>query len=64
MLITEKELCEILKVDRSFLYACRLSGLPFKRLGKKIIRYDLSSVLVWFDENSAKVVNCCEEKVM
>lgn len=64
MLITEKELCEILKVDRSFLYSCRLSGLPFKRLGKKIVRYELSSVLAWFDENSSKVVNCCEKEIM
>ncbi len=62
VLITEKELCEILKVDRSFLYLCRLNGLPFIRLGKKLIRYELNSVLNWYERNSEKVVNLYEKK--
>lgn len=64
VLITEKELCEILKVDRSFLYLCRLNGLPFIRLGKKLIRYELNSVLNWYEQNSEKVVNCFEKESM
>lgn len=64
ILLTEKELCAYLKVDRSFLYVCRSYGLPYIRLGKKIIRYDLHSVLDWFDENSSKVVKYCEEKIV
>ena len=51
MLLTEKELCENLKVERVFLYKCRQSGLPFVRLGPKIIRYDYDSVLKWFKDN-------------
>ena len=51
MLLTEKELCEILKVDRVFLYNCRQSGMPFVRLGTKLIRYDYDSVLKWFVDN-------------
>lgn len=63
MLITEKELCKILKVDRSFLYSCRSQGLPFKRLGTKIIRYDLSKVLEWFDKYVVtEEVNCIEKE--
>lgn len=55
MLITEKELCEKLKVDRVFLWTCRQKGLPFVRLGSKIIRYNYDDVLQWFNENSEKV---------
>ena len=55
MLITEKELCEKLKVDRVFLWTCRQRGMPFVRLGSKIIRYDFDKVLQWFSENSEKV---------
>ncbi len=55
MLITEKELCERLKVDRVFLWSCRQKGLPYVRLGSKIIRYNFDDVLQWFNENSDKV---------
>lgn len=48
MLVTEKELCEILRVDRSFLWSWRQKGMPFVRLGKKIIRYDPEAVFSWF----------------
>ena len=61
-LLTEKELCAYLKVDRTFLYSCRALGLPYLRLGKKLIRYDLHSVLDWFDDNTEKVVKLYEKK--
>lgn len=48
MFITEKELCVRLCVDRNFLYQCRQRGMPFVRLGTKIIRYDFDEVLNWF----------------
>lgn len=51
MLITELELCERLKVDRGFLWSCRKKGMPFVRLGSKIIRYNYDDVLRWFNEN-------------
>ncbi len=50
-IVTEKELCEILKVDNVFLWRCRKKGLPFIRLGSKLIRYDLVLVLNWFNVN-------------
>lgn len=52
MYYTEKQLCEILNVDRSFLWSCRKNGLPFVRLGRKTVRYDLDNVITWFSENS------------
>lgn len=52
MLYTEKQLCELLDVDRSFLWSCRQKGLPFVRLGRKIIRYDFDEVIEWFSKNS------------
>ena len=54
MYYTEKQLCEVLDVDRSFLWSCRQKGMPFVRLGRKIIRYDLNAVLDWFVENSVE----------
>ena len=55
MLITENELCERLQVDRVFLWSCRKKGMPFVRLGSKIIRYDFDKVLHWFSENTEKI---------
>ncbi len=50
-LLTEQELCSALKVERVFLWKCRQDGMPFIRLGAKIVRYDLDEVLNWFREN-------------
>lgn len=47
-LLTEQELCSALKVERVFLWKCRQDGMPFIRLGAKIVRYDLEEVLEWF----------------
>ena len=55
--LTEKELCEVIKVDKVFLWKCRKNGMPFIRLGTKLVRYDLSEVLLWLRENS-----CTNEK--
>lgn len=62
MLVTEKELCEILKVDRMFLWSCRQKGLPFIRLGTKIIRYRLADVFAWFNENCYERSDICDEE--
>jgi excisionase family DNA binding protein len=51
-LITTSELCELLKVDRMMLYRLRNRGMPFIRLGTKIVRYDLEVVLQWLSENT------------
>lgn len=49
-LVTEKELCELLKVNNVFLWKCRKKGLPFYRLGSKMIRYNVDEVIQWFNE--------------
>lgn len=56
MLLTEKELCDELKVERVFLFKCRQAGMPFIRLGSKIIRYDYDSVLKWFSNDTDKPI--------
>jgi phage terminase Nu1 subunit (DNA packaging protein) len=46
--ITEKELCNMFKVDRSTVWRWRREGLPY--LGKKgSIRYDKSKVIEWLE---------------
>lgn len=51
MLLTEQQLCDKLQVDRVFLWRCRRNGMPFLRIGKKLIRYNYEEVLQWFDDN-------------
>ena len=51
-LLTEQELCSALKLERVFLWKCRQDGMPFIRLGAKIVRYDLDEVLNWFRESA------------
>ena len=46
-LLLESELCDILKVERVFLWRCRQRGMPYVRLGTKMIRYRLEDVLEW-----------------
>jgi excisionase family DNA binding protein len=49
--MTEKEMCEKLKVERIFLYHLRKKGLPFIRLGSKILRYEVTEVENWMKRN-------------
>ena len=42
-LLTEKQLCDVLHVGRVFLYMCRDRGMPYVRLGAKLVRYDYYS---------------------
>lgn len=46
-LLLENELCDILRVDRVFLWRCRQRGMPYIRLGAKMVRYRLEDVLEW-----------------
>lgn len=50
--LTERELCELLKVKRVFVYNCRKQGMPCVRLGVKLIRYNLDEVLRWLNERA------------
>lgn len=49
-LLTEKQLCDVLQVGRVFLYMCRERGMPFVRLGAKIVRYDYEAVMAWMED--------------
>lgn len=52
MYFTENDLCDFLNVTKVFLYRCRQKGMPFIRLGSRLIRYDLEEVLNWINSNS------------
>lgn len=52
--LSELEVCEKLGVSRVFLYQCRLRGMPYFRLGSKVIRYNLDEVLEWFEKQDGK----------
>ncbi len=54
-LLCANELCAVLGVSRGFLYRCRAEGMPYIRIGDKLIRYDVSEVKKWLDER--KVVD-------
>ena len=51
--ITEKELCEWLKIERMTAYRWRKEGLPY--IGsRKIIRYNKEEVEKWLKEKAKK----------
>lgn len=50
-ILTEEELCSILKVNRMFLWKCRSKGMPYIPLGSRLIRYYFPEVLIWLKEN-------------
>ena len=49
-LLTEKQLCDVLNVGRVFLYMCRDRGMPYVRLGAKLVRYDYEKVMAWMED--------------
>lgn len=49
-LLTEKQLCDVLHVSRVFLYLCRYRGMPYVRLGEKLVRYDYEKVMAWMED--------------
>lgn len=53
-LLLESELCDILRVDRLFLWRCRQKGMPYIRLGTKMVRYRLEDVLEWLEITGEK----------
>lgn len=52
MVLTEKELSDYLKVSTVYLYKCRNKGMPFLRLSRNCIRYELDEVLSWIKLNN------------
>ena len=49
-LLTEKQLCDVLHVGRVFLYMCRDRGMPYVRLGAKLVRYDYEKVMAGMED--------------
>ena len=60
-MLTEHELCLILGVTRMFLYQSRRDGLPFIRLGDRLIRYNPDDVLSWFEERGARIKSSVQQ---
>lgn len=46
-LLTQKQLSEELQVSEVSLWKYRQQGMPYKALGARLLRYDLSDVLEW-----------------
>ena len=49
-LFTTDELCEFLSCNRVFVYRCRKMGMPYMRIGSKLIRYSYSDVMQWLSD--------------
>jgi predicted DNA-binding transcriptional regulator AlpA len=52
--LTEKQLCEVLCVDRTMLWRLRDEGMPHIVLGSRTIRYLLADVLEWLEGKEVK----------
>lgn len=51
MLITEKQLLAHLQVSRNTLNHWRKEGLPYLKLGRRLIRYKLEDVERWIEQH-------------
>lgn len=51
-MLTTKELAQELKVAPTTIAKWRKIGLPYKRIGEKLIRYDMTEVKQWIDERN------------
>lgn len=49
-LLTVPELAKTLKVSESTIHRWRHQGLPRRRLGVRLVRYDLALVLDWLSQ--------------
>lgn len=49
--LTERELCDWLKVSRTKVSSLRKEGMPFVKLGKSV-RYDKDKIEKWMEEKS------------
>ncbi len=53
-LLTINEVSEYFQISKKTIYNHRNYGLPFIKLGKKTIRYNLNAVSKWFEEYNKK----------
>ena len=54
-LLTEKELSEVLGICRVTLFRFRREGMPYIRLGARLVRYDIKQVQEWFSNEVKEV---------
>ena len=65
-LLTEKELSEVLGICRVTLFRFRREGMPYIRLGARLVRYDFKQVQEWFSNEGKEVKepqNCGERRL-
>lgn len=55
VLLTQQELSEKLKVEVITLYKLRKMGMPYIRLGQRLIRYDFEEVEKWLKSKGVRV---------
>lgn len=52
VLLTSDQICNALHIERTTLWKLKNNGMPYIRVGKKLIRYDLDEVIAWLKERS------------
>jgi excisionase family DNA binding protein len=52
-LLTADELAKKLKVSKAAVRRWTLDGIPCRRLGNKLVRFELSSSLAWLEQRQA-----------
>jgi excisionase family DNA binding protein len=53
-MLTTKELCEKYKISDSTVTRWRREGLPFERLGPRLVRFDEDKVIGWLKQHDKK----------
>lgn len=54
-LLTQEEMCGKLQIDMTTLWKLRKMGMPYIRLGKRLIRYDFDDVVEWLKFKGVRV---------
>ena len=49
---TRREICEYFKVTRQTIYDWQKQGMPFERIGRKMLRYNIQEVRQWLNARS------------
>ena len=49
---TRREVCDYFKVTRQTIYDWQKQGMPFERIGKKMLRYNIQEVRQWLNTRS------------
>ena len=51
-LLTTRQLCDELQFSRTMLWKFQKQGMPYIRMGTKLLRYDFDDVVKWLKERS------------